>query len=96
MTRTCLACRLDSLADQQVISRMFLSAMDGCSEALQKEIILLLPELLSEDEHEVQYYHCTSTHASTGQDRRCLMQHTGGHSDRVKCAGLRTEAGRPV
>ena len=51
------ACRLDSLADQQAISRMFLTAMDGCSEGLQKEIILLLPELLSEEEHEVQHCH---------------------------------------
>ena len=48
-----LACRLDSLSHQQAISEMFLNAMDGCSEGLQKEIILLLPELLTEDEHEV-------------------------------------------
>ena len=49
----CLTCRLDSLADQQAISKMFLNALDGCNEGLQKELILLLPELLSEDEHEV-------------------------------------------
>ena len=55
MSMTWLACRLTSLAPQQAISEMFLKAMDSCCrEDLQKEIILLLPELLSEDEHEVQ------------------------------------------
>ena len=48
-----VACRLDSLACQQAISEMFLNAIDGCSEGLQKEIITLLPELLSEEEHKV-------------------------------------------
>ena len=48
-----MACRLDSLACQEAISDMFLNAIDGCSEDLQREIITLLPELLSENAHEV-------------------------------------------
>ena len=51
--RIYMACRLDSLACQEAISDMFLNAIDGCSEDLQREIITLLPELLSENAHEV-------------------------------------------
>jgi DNA-binding protein YbaB len=32
---------------------MFMEAMDACPEDLQLDMISILPELLSEDEHEV-------------------------------------------
>ena len=48
-----IACRLDSLANQEAITTLFLQAIDACPEELQKDIITVLPELVSEDEHEV-------------------------------------------
>ncbi len=48
-----LACRLDSLANQNAITELFLQAIDACPEELQKDILSILSELVGEDEHEV-------------------------------------------
>lgn len=45
--------RLDSLQNQEAITNMFMEAMEACPEDLQKDMISIIPELLSEDEHEV-------------------------------------------
>lgn len=45
--------RLDSMANQNAITRLFLEAIDACPEDLQRDIISILPELVSEDDHEV-------------------------------------------
>ena len=47
-------CRLDSSTCQEHgISTLFMRVMDACGEELQKDILSVLPELLSEGEHEV-------------------------------------------
>lgn len=41
------------MANQNAITRLFLEAIDACPEELQRDIISILPELVSEDDHEV-------------------------------------------
>lgn len=41
------------MANQNAITKLFLEAIDACPEELQRDIISILPELVSEDDHEV-------------------------------------------
>ncbi|BDA41598.1 probable fanconi anemia group D2 protein homolog [Coccomyxa sp. Obi] len=43
---------LDNVANQNAVTRLFLEAIDACPEELQRDIISILPELVSEDDHE--------------------------------------------
>ena len=46
--------RLDSVAgDEESIPGLFLQAIDACGEELQADILTVLPELITEAEHEV-------------------------------------------